>query len=251
MKRVLLKIGYDGTAYHGWQVQPNGITVQSTLQDAIEKMLGKRLAVTGCSRTDAGVHAKEFFCHLDCDETLPETAFVRGLSALLPSDISVLDAKEVSPDFHARYSAKGKTYIYRIFNRNIKDPFLSRYTWQIERSLNIDKMNEFCKSLVGKHDFYAFPSSGRTVTDTVRTVSDCFVREKDGIVSLSITADGFLYNMVRIIVGTAVSVSDGKISPCDTETIISSKAREKAGITAPPQGLMLDKVYYQECELNA
>ena len=142
MKRVLLKIGYDGTAYHGWQVQPNGITVQSTLQDAIEKMLGKRLAVTGCSRTDAGVHAKEFFCHLDCDEILPETAFVRGLSALLPSDISVLDAKEVSPDFHARYSAKGKTYIYRILNRNIKDPFLSRYTWQIERTLNIDKMNE-------------------------------------------------------------------------------------------------------------
>ena len=244
MKRVLLKIGYDGTAYHGWQVQPNGITVQSTLQDALEKMLGSKVSVTGCSRTDAGVHAKEFCCHIDCDEKLPETAFTRGLSALLPPDISVLGAKEVSPDFHARYDAKGKTYIYRILNSNIKDPFLSRYTWQIERNLDIDKMNEFCKKIVGTHDFYAFSSSGRTVTDTVRTVSECFVEKNGDIISLSVTANGFLYNMVRIIVGTAVEVSDGRINPEMIEEIFSSKDRDKAGITAPPQGLFLEKVYY-------
>lgn len=244
MKRVLLKIGYDGTAYHGWQVQPNGVTVQSTLQDAFLKMLGERVAVTGCSRTDAGVHAKEFCCHIDCDDKLPETAFVRGLSAFLPSDIAVLSAKEVAPDFHARYAAKGKTYKYRILNSNIKDPFLSRYTWQIERKLDVDKMNEFCQKIVGTHNFYAFSSSGRTVKDTIRTVSECFVEKNGDIVSLSITANGFLYNMVRIIVGTAVEVSDGRINPESVEEIFSSKDRDKAGITAPPQGLFLEKIYY-------
>ena len=251
MKRILLKIGYDGTAYHGWQVQPNGVTVQSTLQDAIEKMLGKRLEVTGCSRTDAGVHAREFCCHIDCDDNLPESAFVRGVSSLLPPDIAVFSAKEVPSDFHARYDAKGKTYIYRILNRNIKDPFLSRYTWQIERKLDIERINEFCKAIEGKHDFCAFSSANRTVDNTVRTVSSCFAERSGDIVSLSITADGFLYNMVRIIVGTAVSVSDGKINPEDIAQILELKARDKAGITAPPQGLILDKVYYQESELNA
>lgn len=251
MKRILLKVAYDGTAYHGWQIQPNGITVQGVLQDAIEKMTGERLSLTGCSRTDAGVHAKAFYCHLDCEENLPERAFVRGLSAMLPPDISVLDAKEVAPDFHARYNAMGKTYIYRILNSNIKDPFWSRYSWQIERPLDLDRMNEFCKRIVGKHDFYAFSSSGRTVTDTVRCISECFVEKHGDIVSLSVTANGFLYNMVRIIVGTAVCVSDGRINPCETEEILTSKKREKAGITAPPQGLILDKVYYQESELNA
>ncbi len=244
MKRILLNIRYDGTAYHGWQVQPNGITVQSTLQDALEKMLGRKTAVTGCSRTDAGVHANEFCCHLDCDDGIPEAAFVRGLSAMLPSDISVANAREVPSDFHARYDAKGKTYVYKILNSKLKDPFLSRYTWQIERSLDMDRMNDFCKRLVGTHDFYAFSSSGRTVKDTVRTVSECFVKRDGETVLLYITANGFLYNMVRIIVGTAVEVSDGRISSDAVEEIFSTKQRDKAGITAPPQGLFLEKVYY-------
>jgi len=244
LKRVLLTIAYDGTAYHGWQVQPNGITVQEILQDSLEKILGERPCVTGCSRTDAGVHAKEFCLHLDCDEKIPEAAFLRGLNSVLPNDISVKKCQEVESDFHARYNAKGKTYVYTIYNGKIKDPFLSRYAWHIERSLNIDRMNLFCKKIIGKHDFYAFSSSGRTVTDTVRTVSECFVEKHGDVISLHITADGFLYNMVRIITGTAVEVSDGKIDPEKIGEILISKRRELAGITAPPMGLRLEKVLY-------
>jgi len=244
MKRILLTISFDGTAYHGWQIQPNGITVQQVLQESLEKILGEKINVTSCSRTDAGVHAQEFCCHLDCNDNIPQSAFLRGLNSVLPKDVAVKDCKQVASDFHARYDAKGKTYVYRILNSNIKDSFLSRYTWHIERPLDIGKMNEFCKRITGTHDFYAFSSSGRTVTDTVRTVSECFVERKGDIVSLRITANGFLYNMVRIIVGTAVEVSDGKIDPQNTEKIISSCSRALAGVTAPPEGLFLEKVIY-------
>lgn len=244
MKRVLLTIAYDGTDYHGWQVQPNGITVQEVLQKGLCELLGTKTGATGCSRTDSGVHAKQFCCHVDCDDNIPEDAFIRGLSAKLPSDIAVIDCKTVASDFHARYNALGKTYVYNILNSKIKDPFLERYYWRIERELDIDKMNEFCGKIVGKHDFYAFSSSGRTVEDTVRIVKECFVTKRDNKVKLQITADGFLYNMVRIIVGTAVAVSDGKIDPNDTEKILAEKKRENAGITAPAKGLFLEKVIY-------
>lgn len=244
MKRVLLTIAYDGTDYHGWQVQPNGITVQEVLQKGLCELLGTKTGATGCSRTDSGVHAKQFCCHVDCDDNIPEDAFIRGLSAKLPSNIAVIDCKTVASDFHARYNALGKTYVYNILNSKIKDPFLERYYWRIERELDIDKMNEFCGKIVGKHDFYAFSSSGRTVEDTVRTVKECFVTKRDNKVKLQITADGFLYNMVRIIVGTAVAVSDGKIDPNDTEKILAEKKRENAGITAPAKGLFLEKVIY-------
>lgn len=244
MKRILLTLSYDGTAYHGWQVQPNGITVQQVLQESLEKLLGVKPDVTGCSRTDAGVHAKEFCCHLDCADNIPDDAFLRGLNSVLPKDIAVKGCKQVADDFHARYSAKGKTYIYKIYNSKIKDPFLSRYAWQIERPLDIDKMNEFCKKIVGTHDFYAFSSSGRTVKDTVRSVSECFVEKNGDIISLQITANGFLYNMVRIIVGTAVDVSDGRIDPDSIEEILNQRSREKAGITAPPMGLFLERVIF-------
>lgn len=244
MKRVLLTIAYDGTDYHGWQVQPNGITVQEVLQKGLCELLGTKTGATGCSRTDSGVHAKQFCCHVDCDDNIPEDAFIRGLSAKLPSNIAVIDCKTVASDFHARYNALGKTYVYNILNSKIKDPFLERYYWRIERELDIDKMNEFCGKIVGKHDFYAFSSSGRTVEDTVRTVKECFVTKRDNKVKLQITADGFLYNMVRIIVGTAVAVSDGKIDPNYTEKILAEKKRENAGITAPAKGLFLEKVIY-------
>lgn len=244
MKRILLTISYDGTAYHGWQVQPNGITVQETVQNALYKLLGKRPALTGCSRTDAGVHAREFCCHLDCEEKFPESAFLRGLDALLPPDISVKAARDVPPDFHARYNARGKTYAYYILNSERRDPFLSRYAWRIERGLDLERINAFCGEIVGTHDFYAFSSSGRTVEDTVRTVKECYALREGNKVILKITADGFLYNMVRIIVGTAVAVSDGKIEPEFTKEILTSKNRALAGQTAPPQGLFLEKVWY-------
>lgn len=244
MKRLLLTVSYDGTAYHGWQVQPNGITVQEVIQNALFEILQKKTSVTGCSRTDAGVHAKEFCFHIDCDSEIPTTAFTRGLSSRLPEDISVIDCVEVCDDFHARYSAKGKTYAYYILNSAKKDPFLSRYSWRIEQPLDIDKMNEFCKNIVGTHDFYAFSSSGRTVEDTVRTITECYVEKQGDMVVLKVSANGFLYNMVRIIVGTAVAVSQGKINPNDFPEILKEKMRDCAGMTAPAKGLFLEKVIY-------
>ena len=244
MKRVVLKISYLGTAYHGWQVQPNGITIQEEMQNALEKMYKYRPNLTGCSRTDAGVHANEFFCHFDTDLEINEKGIVLGLNALLPQDICVLEAKYVEDDFHARYSAKGKNYIYRIYNKELKNPFNSDRALHIARPLNIDKMNEFCKRICGTHDFYGFSSSGRTVTDTVRTIKECSVYKDGDDVILSVTADGFLYNMVRIITGTAIAVSDGIINPEDTKEILESKDRNRAGVTVAPHGLYLNKVFY-------
>lgn len=244
MERVLLKISYVGTAYHGWQVQPNGITVQEVLQSKIEKMFKCNINLTGCSRTDAGVHAKEFFCHFDAPFYISENGIVRGLNSVLPKDICVISAKYVEDEFHARYSAKGKTYEYKILNSRIYDPFLHGRAWHIERTLDIDLMNEFCHKICGTHDFYGFSSSGRTVTDTVRTVSQCSVSRVGDIVTLRVTADGFLYNMVRIIVGTAVEVSDRKIDVAELDDIITSCDRSRAGITAPPDGLYLTQVLY-------
>lgn len=244
MKRMLLTITYDGTAYHGWQVQPNGVTVQETVQNALEELIGSRPPLTGCSRTDAGVHAKEFCCHFNCDDRFPEQAFVRGLNALLPPDIAVKQCRRTADDFHARYCAKGKTYAYHIYNSTVKDPFRIRYSWQIERPLSVNRMERFCEGLVGTHDFYGFSSSGRTVKDTVRTVSDCHMETAGDEVILRITADGFLYNMVRIIVGTAVAVSDGRLAPDCAEALFCTGDRSLAGMTAPPQGLFLEKVIY-------
>lgn len=243
MKRILLTISYDGTAYHGWQVQPNGITVQQTLQDALEKLLGTRPAVTGCSRTDAGVHAKNFCCHFDCENHFPENAFLKGLNSLLPNDIAVINCKEVPMEFHARYNAKGKKYIYSMYFGDL-NPFYSRYKLHIEKSPDIDLMNEFCFGVIGTHDFAAFSSSKRTVKDTVRTVESCCVKLKDNLITFEISADGFLYNMVRILAGTVLAVGYGRLKPDCYKEIFLINDRALAGDTLPPHGLILDNVYY-------
>ncbi len=244
MKRVLLTISYDGTDFHGWQCQPELLTVQGVLEEALFKLFGKRITVIGSSRTDAGVHANGFCCHLDCDDNIPDAAFLRGINSLLPPTVAVKDVKEVDGGFHARYDAKGKTYVYHIYNSNKKDAFKSRYAWYIERPLNTDKMNEFCRKIIGTHDFSAFCSAGATVETTVRTISECYVKRNGDFVTLTVTADGFLYNMVRIIVGTAIAVSDGRINPDSINEILNNKQRDGAGMTAPPQGLFLEKVIY-------
>lgn len=244
MKRVLLTISYDGTDYHGWQVQPNGITVQERMQDALECLLGTRPALTGCSRTDAGVHAREFCCHLDCADELPAAAFLRGLNSLLPKDIAVRDCRTVPPDFHARYSAKGKNYVYRFYCSRTHDPFLSRYALRLDNVLRTERMERFCASLVGTHDFLPFSSSGRSTDDTVRTVTECTMITDGGLPALSVTADGFLYNMVRIIVGTALAVSAGSLEPDCADRIFQTGDRTAAGATAPPHGLFLNQVFY-------
>lgn len=244
MSRFLLKIAFDGTNFHGWQVQNNAVTVQQIMCEKLSEMLKTKIAVTGCSRTDSGVHANEFFCHFDSPIDIAEEGFVKGLNALLPQEIAVFDCKNVSYDFHARYNAKYKNYIYRFFDGEIIDPFNARYAYKVPVKLNEKKMDEFCKNLIGTYDFEAFSSSKRTVEDTVRTITDASVIREGNLVILSVTANGFLYNMVRIIAGTALSVSAGKIDPQDTEKLILSKSRELLGATAPPKGLFLNKVIY-------
>lgn len=244
MERVLLKISYNGSAYHGWQVQPNGVTVQEVLGRKLEQMYKSKINLTGCSRTDAGVHAREFYCHYDTDLHIEPVGIVRGLNSVLPKDIAVLSAEYVNSDFHARYSAKGKNYVYIIRNSAIHDPFEDGRVWHIERALDIDLMNKFCEKVCGTHDFYGFSSSGRTVTDTIRTVTECFVSRVDDDIVFSISANGFLYNMVRIIVGTLVETAYGKFSADDLKSILASCNRQNAGMTAPPEGLYLNQVKY-------
>lgn len=243
MKRMLLTISYDGTAYHGWQVQPNGITVQQTLQDALEKLLGERVSVTGCSRTDAGVHAQKFACHIDCKKQIPEKAFLNGLNSILPNDISVVSCCEVPSDFHARYNAKGKKYVYSMYIGTL-NPFESRYMLHLDKTPDINLMNEFCSGIIGTHDFEPFSSSKRTVEDTVRTITDCRTIKDGNHIYFEIKGDGFLYNMVRILAGTALAVGQKRLKPnCYTE-IFDSKDRAKAGDTLPAFALMLHDVYY-------
>lgn len=244
MGRYLLKIAYDGTAYHGWQVQPNGITVQAVLCEKMAQLLKEPVNITGCSRTDAGVHANEFYCHFNTDKVLPKTAYINGLNAVLPKDIAVLDCSAVNDDFHARYSAKGKNYIYKFFDGKVPNPFLRNYALFVPQKIDVELMNKFCENFIGEHDFVGFSSSKRTVTDTVRNVYECSAERSGDIVTLSITANGFLYNMVRIVAGTALNAAYGKFNPSDTEKIILSGDRNAAGPTLPPQGLYLNKVFY-------
>ncbi len=243
MKRMLLTISYDGTTYHGWQVQPNGITVQQTLQDGLEKLFGKRVDVTGCSRTDAGVHARQFCCHIDCEDHFPENAFLKGLNSLLPNDITVIDCCAVPPDFHARYNALGKKYIYYMYTGPL-NPFDSRYMLHLERTPDIILMNKFCNGIVGTHDFVGFSCSKRTVEDTVRTITECFVKQDGNIITFEIKGDGFLYNMVRILAGTALAVGQKRLNYDCYIDIFKNGDRSKAGDTLPAFALFLDKVYY-------
>ncbi len=244
MNRYLLKISFDGTDFHGWQVQNNAITIQQVLCEKLGEMFKNRINVTGCSRTDAGVHATEFYCHFDSPTTISEEGILKGLNSVLPQEISVFSCKMVSEDFHARYSARYKNYIYRFFDGDIIDPFSARYSYKVPVKLNEDLMNQFCQELIGTYDFEAFSSSKRTVEDTVRTITEASVKREGDFVILSVTANGFLYNMVRIIAGTALYVSAGKINPIDTKKLILNKSRSLLGPTAPPKGLFLNKVIY-------
>ena len=248
-RRLLLTLRYDGTNYHGWQVQPNGITVQETLQNALETVLSARPGVTGCSRTDAGVHAEQFCCHLDTSSSIPTDKLVAALNAHLPADMAVCGCKEVPPGFHARYAAKGKTYRYQIYNSRYPNPFYEKYAWRLRSPLDIPLLKASCKPFLGRHDFVGFSAAGGSVTDTVRTLTDFSVETRleaagETLVLLRVTADGFLYNMVRILVGTVIAVQRGKIPLSDLPAVLSSLERTAAGPTAPPQGLFLERVYY-------
>lgn len=244
MRNLLLELAYNGKAYHGWQVQENAPTVQQTFQNAWERITGTRDGVTGCSRTDAGVHANMFCCNIRTHTALECEKLVTALNAVLPDDIAVKNCKEVPYGFHARYDCVSKEYIYRILNSPVPSPFLNGLVLQYKYPLNENLLDKCAKHFLGRHDFSAFCSAGSSVEDTVRTVIQSQVFRQGKEVIFKIEANGFLYNMVRIITGTLIAVSQGKIQEEQIPAIIESKDRSKAGPTAAPCGLYLNKVNY-------
>lgn len=244
MRRLLITIQYDGTAYHGWQVQKNALTVQEVFQDAVERVFGERLDVKGCSRTDSGVHANMYCLSIDTEMNIEPDNVVMALNGFLPKNVAVKSCREVSLDFHPRYSVKSKEYLYVIDNAKIRDAFNANYAFHYRRCIDADYLDREAKAFVGKHDFCGFCSVKSDVQDTVRNVYSFDVWREGDKVYFKVSADGFLYNMVRIMVGTLLFVSEGKIPSGELINVIKSKDRKKAGKTAPPQGLYLNKVNY-------
>ncbi len=255
MKTIKLTIQYDGTNYSGWQIQPDRITIQGLLEGALKKITGHDIKTVAAGRTDAGVHALEQVVSFRTDSTLSPEIFKRALNALLPEDIRVLSSTYTGTDFHPRYDAKSKSYVYIINNSKIKNPFLLRYTYHFSRTLNTDKMYEASRYLIGCHDFRSFQASGCAAGSTVRTIYKIDIIDTDSIrfldfhfhgrfIVFRFEADAFLRYMVRNMVGTLMEVGSEKLSPVQIKDIIDAKDRKKAGPTAPPQGLFLERIYY-------
>jgi len=256
--KLLLKIRYVGTHYCGFAVQTNGKTIQGLLCEAAERLFGRRCDITGCSRMDSGVHANEFYATLEAHDrgqllNIPVDRVPRAMCSLLPHDIAVMGAMEVSGGFHPRYDVDYKEYIYKIWNRSERDPFLNNlayhYPYQIGDSRLAD-MNEAAAYLEGTHDFCAFMAEGSSVKGTVRTVKYCVIERTGDLIILKIAADGFLYNMIRIIIGTLLDVAAGRILPGEIPSIIDSGNRKNAGSTAPACGLYLNRVVYKDPHLR-
>ncbi len=240
---IAIKISFKGSNYSGWQLQNNVPTIQGEMQKAVKKIFCKEYTVHGCSRTDAGVHAIEYVCAVKDVPFFPVEKLPIALNTYLPNDISVLDAVSVNDDFHPRFSATGKEYIYKVFNSRIRDPFSIDNSYMYKKPLDENECQKYASMCVGKFDFASFMASGSTVTDTVRTVYSFDVWREGKFVYFKIHGDGFLYNMVRIMVGTVINAYEGKIK-IPVKDVIFSKNRTLAGQTMPPHGLHLNKVFY-------
>ncbi len=246
LQNFKLIIEYDGTAYHGWQRQKDDTTVQGAIEEALQTMTGKFVAVIGSGRTDAGTHAVGQVANFTVDTRLTPEILKKGLTSLLPEDVVIRDCEAVHPSFHARHDALSKVYDYCILNRPVPAALFRQYAWYIKANLDLDAMRMAMVCLEGQHDFSAFEASGSPRSDSVRRVMSLALtgKDADGYVVLSIEANGFLRYMVRNIVGTLVDVGLAKISPKDFESVLISKDRKQAGITAPAHGLCLREVKY-------
>lgn len=249
--RYVAKLRYDGANFSGFQVQPNARTVQGTLCTAAGEAFGVPCAVTGCSRTDSGVHA-EVFCAMieplsDGGNILPPDRLPQIMAPYLPPDLSVTASCEAPEGFHPRYGVLDKEYCYRILNTRVRDPFLDRRAWHLPRYIDgaaLAEMNRAAAYLIGRHDFHAFMAEGKEVENATRTVKTFSCARVGDIIEVRVSADGFLYNMVRILVGTLVGVAKGQLSADEIPAILASKDRTMSGMTAPPDGLYLAKVRY-------
>ncbi len=249
-RNLLVRCSYCGAAYHGFQIQKNGDTVAARLMDAIFRVTGEDSPTIGCSRTDAGVHAREYFFNFHTDTKIPAGRLPAALNAHLPYDIAVTRCREVPEDFHARYHAVGKEYCYLIHNSPVRDPFFEHLKYHYRCPLDEKLLDRAAKGFVGAHDFSAFCSAGSSVKDTVRTITDAGVRRDGDLVVFTVRGTGFLYNMVRIMVGTLLAVAEGKLTVREIPEIIESRDRSRAGVTAPAHGLYLNRVFYTQEEFE-
>jgi tRNA pseudouridine38-40 synthase len=245
MRNIKLLIEYDGTNYHGWQVQPNGLTIQEIIEKKLEVMIGQPVRLIASGRTDAGVHALGQVANFRTCALIPVEGFCRGLNSLLPPDIVIQSAEEAKTEFHAQHGVKRKTYRYLILNQKPPSAIYRNYSWHIPMPLDVSAMQDAARMLLGKKDFSTFRGAKPDSNDPVREIFQAVWSMKEGrFISFTIEADGFLKHMVRNIVGTLVEVGKGKISAEEFQHILEARDRRQAGITAPPQGLFLVEVKY-------
>ena len=245
MAKYKIIIEYDGTDFVGWQKQENGPSIQSSLEDAIKKMTSETVSVFGAGRTDSGVHAKGQVAHFEFSKNISLDSIRDGINQhLRPLPIAILEVKEVNDDFHARFSAKLRTYEYLIINRRAPLTFNKNLVWGVFKKLNMDAMKEAASIFVGKHDFNAFRSVDCQSSSAIKTIQSCSIETNDQHITLNVSAKSFLHSQVRIMVGTLVEVGKGKFNSSDVKDIIKSRDRSKAGATAPAYGLYLLKVEY-------
>ncbi len=246
MRNIALRLSYDGSAYHGWQVQKNEISVAETLETALTKICGHPVKTVGCGRTDAGVHALRYCANFRTDCRIPIDRFPLAVNSRLPGDISVSDAVEAPEDFNAIGSCLKKEYIYRILNSAVPDPFLQKRACFYPQRLDLSLMQQAARAFEGTHDFKAVRSLGTKTKTTVRTVYWCRAEKEGDLITISICADGFLYNMCRAMVGTMVYASYGKLLPEEIPRLLRIGDRRLTGPTMPPQGLYLNRVWYED-----
>ena len=244
MRNIVLSLAYDGTNYHGWQCQPNALTVQEVFNNALGRILNHPVTIYAGGRTDTGVHAMGQVINFHTDKMIALRNLAKGLNSILPRDIRVNNAREEEMSFHARYSAKSKTYVYCILNTLFNSPFLERYAWHIDYTLNISAMDDAAKVIIGEHDFSAFKKKNEVYKSTIREVFRARIKSKGNLIYFIIEARGFLRYMVRNIMGSIVLVGSRKITVEEFIKIFESKNREKAGPTAPARGLFLRKIKY-------
>ena len=245
MKRIKLTIAYEGTNYCGWQVQPNGITVEEVVNKALKKLTGEDIQVIGASRTDSGVHALGNVAVFDTHTTIPPERISYALNQRLPEDIVIVKSEEVAEDFHPRYCDCSKTYEYHILNTRIPIPTKRLTNYFVSYDLDVEKMRKAAGYLIGEHDFVSFCNVRTDVEDTVRTVTELEILKDGEEITIRISGNGFLYNMVRIIVGTLIRVGRGFYEPEKVKEILEAKDRKAAGVTAPPHGLILAEIRYE------
>ena len=244
MKSIALRLKYDGSAYHGWQVQKEDVTVAETLEKALSEVYGEDIRVIGCGRTDAGVHALRYCANFRTEGNIPVEKIPLAVNARLPDDIAVVAAVEADDNFNAIGSCIKKEYIYKILNSKIRDPFLADRVCFWPQRLDFDLMRKAAKQFEGTHDFKAVRSVGTETKTTVRTVYSCTCEKEGDIITVSVCADGFLYNMCRAIVGTMVYASYGKLQPEEIPGLLEKGDRRLTGPTMPPQGLYLNRLWY-------